>query len=99
MILLDRRIKISLGLEGATEIDMHLELLAFGGFLVEIGSRTGNSSLIGVRRLDRRRVQAPSLQVAAVRSHSPPPLAPSPPPETRARSRAVVAAWSDPSIV
>ena len=41
LIFHDRRVEVSLGLEDATEIDVHLKLLAISGLLVKIGSRIG----------------------------------------------------------
>ena len=36
LIFFDRRVEVPLGLEGAAEIDMHLKLLALGGFFVKV---------------------------------------------------------------
>ena len=51
LIFLDRRVEVSLRLEDPAEVDMHLKLLAIGGFLVELGSRIGERGLIGPRPL------------------------------------------------
>ena len=101
LILHDRRVEVSLGLEGTTEIDVDLKLLPRSGFLVKIGSWIGRRGLIGSRRFGvvvGRRSAGPTNRLAAARSHSPPRPVQSSRPETRSRSTALAAGRSCPSI-